>query len=67
MIQEYEPLAETLLLDIFSSPRKLDLKSLPCPLIYDTSIADEKGLSFDELSSVQILQLDAVLKKYKQQ
>ncbi len=71
-IQEYPALTEMLTVDIFSSPRKIELSNLPCRLVYDGRVDKETGfletietrrcgLVFDELLEHQAAQLESIL------
>lgn len=43
VIEEYSPLSDNLIVDIFSSTKKFDLFNVPCRLIYDERINTENG------------------------
>jgi hypothetical protein len=75
VVQEYSALTDKFSVDIFSSPKKLEMSNLPCRLVYDERINAEKGffetletrrcgLAFDGLTQYQAAQLEAELKKF---
>jgi hypothetical protein len=71
-IEEYPALTEMLTVDIFSSPRKIELTSLPCRLVYDDRVDNGNdflgtietrrcGLVFGELLQHQAAQIEVIL------
>ena len=71
-IQEYPPLIENVIVDIFSAPKNFRLSNLPCQLVYDSRVDRGKcfietietrrcGLVFGDLSQDQTAQLDVAL------
>ncbi len=74
-INGYPKLNEDIYVDIFSSPKKFNLNNLPCKLVYETTIDNEKGfiengetrrcgLIFGQMSQHQAAQLDVALNLY---
>ncbi|MBI5591092.1 MAG: PilZ domain-containing protein [Deltaproteobacteria bacterium] len=75
ILQDYSALSEEVNIDIFSTPRKIDLSNLPCQLVYDTPIQRENGffrnigtrrcgLVFVNLSVHQAAQLKIILREF---
>lgn len=71
-IQEYSPLTENVIVDIFSAPKRFKLSNLPCQLVYDSRVERGKrfietietrrcGLVFGDMSQDQTAQLDVAL------
>jgi hypothetical protein len=71
-IQEYAPLTENVIVDIFSAPKSFKLSNLPCQLVYDSRVdrgnqfietieTRRCGLVFGNLSQDQAALLDVAL------
>ena len=71
-IEDYSPLTQNVIVDIFSAPKSFKLSNLPCQLVYDSRVDRGKsfietietrrcGLVFGDLSQDQTAQLDIAL------
>lgn len=75
--ENYSPLSDMIHVDVFSSPRKIELINLPCRLVYDKAYkASSKnsdlietrrcGLSYRDLTLRQRNDLDMLINVYSQ-